>query len=93
LPAQYPSPWPAVSSNGNANGILWALYEHNWVFNGPARLFAFDAANVSRQLYSTLDAGTRDQAGPAAKGPVPVIVNGKVYVGTASELDVYGLLP
>jgi archaellum component FlaF (FlaF/FlaG flagellin family) len=93
LHAQYPSPWPAVSSHGNANGILWALYEHNWVFSGPAILFAFDGANVSRQLYSTLDAGTRDQAGPASKGPVPIIVNGKVYVGTASELDVYGLLP
>jgi hypothetical protein len=91
LVSQYPAPLPSISANGNTNGILWALYNHNWVFGGPAILFAFDAANVNRLLYSS--SGARDQAGTAAKGPTATVANGKVYLSTATELDVYGLLP
>jgi len=91
LESQYPAPLPVISSNGSNNGILWALYNHNWVFGGPAVLFAYDAANVSRLLYSS--SGARDQAGVAAKGPTAIVANGKVYLGTATEVDVYGLLP
>ncbi len=34
-----------------------------------------------------------DQPGNAVKFAPPTIANGKVYLGTASEVDVYGLLP
>jgi hypothetical protein len=87
---------PSVSSNGGTNGILWAQ-ERQDVLSAtanihPSILYAYDATNVSTTLYSSLQAGTRDQAGPATKFVTPTIANGKVYLPTLAELDVYGLL-
>jgi len=45
------------------------------------------------ELYNTSQAGTRDVLGPGITFSVPTIMNGKVYVGSGSELDVLGLLP
>lgn len=87
-----PPPTPTVSSNGATNGIVWAVWTSAYRTPGPAILRAYDAANVSRQIFSssTLAANT---AGPAVKFVVPTVADGEVFVGTQSELDVYGILP
>jgi uncharacterized protein YjdB len=85
----YPGATPAISSAGNSNGIVWAIAAGG----GAAVLHAYDPANGLASLYSSANQGSRDTAGSSVKFAVPTIANGKVFVGTQTELDVYGSLP
>ena len=94
----YPYFVPSVSANGNSNGVLWIV--HRQVTGEPcipssAILYAFDASDVGNELYNSCGPtnSQRDQAGGVVKFVVPTVANGKVYVGTRMEVDVYGLLP
>jgi hypothetical protein len=88
----YPGATPSVSSNGTTEGIVWAIQTAGQVQGGAAAvLHAYDATNVATELYNSNQAGTRDVPGPAVKFSVPTIANGKVYVGTQTNLVVYGL--
>jgi hypothetical protein len=89
----YPGVTPAISANGASNGIVWVLDSSNFASGGPAVLSAYDAANTANLLYSSAQNSSRDSAGGGVKFTVPTVANGKVYVPTASALDVYGLLP
>jgi hypothetical protein len=83
----FPGATPGISANGTANGILWAAQ------NGSIGVLrAYDANNLANELYSSVDAGGRDQFGPGNKFVTPMIANGKVYVGTKSGVAVFGLL-
>ena len=81
----------ALSANGNANGILWAVEDNG--YSAPGVLYAYDADNLNNELYDSNQAGSRDTLGAAAKFSVPLVANGMVYVAGASQLTVYGLLP
>ena len=59
----------------------------------PAALYAYDAANVSHELYNSEQNAGRDRAGLTLRFSIPMVVNGHVYVGAKREVDVYGLLP
>jgi chitodextrinase len=98
----YPGATPAVSSGNNASGtgIVWALDTNSTSAanasgrDGPAVLFAYDALNLATLLYSSdTTAGAANAAGNAVKFCVLAVANGKVYVGTQTELTVYGLIP
>jgi hypothetical protein len=88
---QWPGATPAISANGSANGIVWALETNG--SGAPVVLRAYSAADVSTQLYNSNQNLARDNPGQAVKFTVPTIANGKVYVGAQRQLSVFGLLP
>ncbi|HEV3261339.1 MAG TPA: PQQ-binding-like beta-propeller repeat protein [Gemmataceae bacterium] len=84
----FPGSTPSISANGASNGIAWDIAL------GTNQLRAYDATSYAKELYtSDQAAGGRDALGTAVKFSVPTVVNGKVFVGTATGLDIYGLLP
>ena len=57
-------------------------------------LHAYDATNLATELYNSNQAASgRDSFGNGNKYITPMIVNGKVYVGTPTGVAVFGLLP
>jgi hypothetical protein len=88
----YPGATPAISSNGDGNGIVWTIAVSGRVRGGPpAQLRAYDARNVSVELFDSGHAGSRNQAAPGTKFSVPTVANGMVYFGTQTDLEAYGL--
>jgi len=87
----YPGVTPSVSANLlSQNGILWAL-QYRGTF-GSAVLHAYNALDLSQELYNSDQQGTRDQFGPGIKFTALTIANGRVYVPTATGVAVFGLL-
>ena len=71
----YSGATPAISSNGSTDGVVWVL---KYIGRAPAVLYAYDATDVSRELYNSSQADTRDELGLAVKFTVPTVVDGKV---------------
>jgi hypothetical protein len=86
----YPGGTMAVSANGNTNGILWAIERTGASSAGVLR--AYDPTNLANEFYDSTQAGSRDTLDVATKFSVPLIANGRVYVGSTSQLTIYGLL-
>ena len=79
----------SISANGTSNGIVWAL---DW---GAGTLFAYDATNLTNELYdSNQAAGSRDHFSAVGGHFItPMVANGRVYIGTKTTVVVFGLLP
>ena len=80
----------SVSSNGSTDGtgILWASYAMSGdaeSFVTPGILRAFDANDVTRELWNNQQNAVRDGAGTYAKFSPPTIANGHVYLPTFSN--------
>jgi hypothetical protein len=89
-----PGATPTISANTDRDGIVWTISTRSWevIPESLAVLHAYDAADVSRELYSSEQNSDRDRAGISVRFTIPSVANGRVYVGTRSEVDVYGLL-
>ena len=86
----HPGPTPSISANGTQNGIVWALESS---LTSAGVLHAYDPANLAHELYnSNQAANARDTFGNGNKFITPMVVNGKVYVGTQNGVAVFGLL-
>ena len=89
----------SLSANGTnaGSGIVWASHQLNGSANQAVRpgiLRAFDAQNVTNELWNSEQFSARDSVGNFAKFCPPTVANGKVYLATFSNhLNVYGLLP
>ena len=105
----YPGSAPSVSAAGTVNGIVWTVDSSKNCMDQSAScssavLHAYNATNVKTELWNSSMVGA-DAAGNAVKFTVPIIANGKVYLGTrgnntggiygsstvSGELDIYGL--
>jgi len=67
----------SLSANGTTNGVLWEI-------GSDSNLRAYDAVNFPKMLWT-------GSVGSYVKMNCPTIANGKVYVGTANGLTVFGL--
>jgi Pentaxin family. len=89
----------AISANGTnaGTGILWGSHQFTGDANQAVRpgiIHAYDAQDVSHELWNSEQFGVRDSVGSYAKFVPPTVANGKVYLATFSNrLNVYGLLP
>jgi len=89
----FPGGVPTISANGTSNAILWALRSDGFSSGAPAVLYAYVPGNLSAgSIYNSNQNLGRDNPGGAIKFAVPIVANGKVYVGTVSQLSVYGEL-
>jgi beta-lactam-binding protein with PASTA domain len=89
----------SISANGSGagTGILWAVLPGDGsavTQTQPGVVRAYDASDITRELWNSEQNATRDRLGNFSKHAAPTIANGKVYVSTFSnKIVAYGLLP
>jgi hypothetical protein len=88
----YPGTTPAISANKDQNGIVWTMDRRRTM------LRAYDATDLSKELYNSNDVAGDRLPGDVTKFTVPTIADGKVFVvsqsnaaGGINALVIYGL--
>jgi hypothetical protein len=99
----HPGAMLSLSANGNKDGILWAAIHatgDSWHESRPGVLHAYDANDIRRELWNSLEMPARDDCGEYSKMAPPTIANGRVYLASfgfentgTGQFCVYGLLP
>ena len=90
-----PGATPIVSADGTKDAILWVVSTKEWNethMDRPAVLHAYDATDITHELYNSEQKSDRDRADMTVRFAIPTVVDGHVFVGTRGRLDVYGLL-
>ena len=91
-------PAMSLSANGSVPGsaIVWTTYPLSGDADGypyPGILRAFDAADLTKELWNSSLNANRDNSGSWAKWSPPTIANGRVYLPTSGGLfNVFGPL-
>jgi len=87
-PFGYPGATPSISANGTNSAIAWVIQTDGYP-GSSAVLHAYNAYNLSQELYNSAQAGARDALAKAVKYTVPTIADGKVFVGAQKSLAVF----
>jgi hypothetical protein len=88
-PEGMPGGMLALSSQGRTDGIVWAVVPLNGDANKSRGVkgivLALDARDVSKQLWTSEQAGGRDHLGLFARFVPPTVADGKVFVATYGD--------
>jgi hypothetical protein len=89
---QDPGFFTSISSNGNQSPIIWALSRPQSPSNPGISLYAMnpDAGGTTmKMLFHSTAGGWPNYGGNSNQ--VPVVANGKVYVASNKQLQIFGL--
>ncbi len=99
----HPGGMLSLSANGDRDGILWAAIHasgDSWHESRPGILHAYEADDITHELWNSLDNPKRDDCDNYSKMAPATVANGKVYLSSfgtknigTGQLCVYGLLP
>jgi hypothetical protein len=92
--AQNPGFFTSVSSNGNASPIIWALSRPLSQKSSAIGLYAFNpesGGTTMTQIFHATAGAWPNYGGDLNQAPV--VANGKVYVASNKQLQIFGLNP